>query len=81
VQLEAVPLDSRSAVPSLRLLNISKGMLDPFPATAGRPLCTDGMLEGTPRLSILHGRRRVGSIFRWDALSAFGSKYGAQIYT
>jgi len=42
-QLGAVPLDSKSAIQSLKLLSISKGKLDPFPAIAGRPLCIRGM--------------------------------------
>lgn len=42
-QLEAVPLVSNNAIQSLRLLSISTGMFDPFPAIAGRPLCTDEM--------------------------------------
>jgi len=42
-QLEAVPLDSSNAIQSLKFLSISKGVFYPFPAIAGRPLCTDGM--------------------------------------
>ena len=76
-QLEAVPLDSNNAIQSLRLLSISKGVFDPFPAIGGRPLCTDGTwicgCWKPHRDSRSYGVGRIiGSIIKKSIRSVFG---------
>jgi len=76
-QLEAVPLDSSNAIQSLKLLSISKGVFDPFPAIAGRPLCTDGMWicgcwKPHRDSRSYRVRRIIGSIIKKWSRSVFG---------
>lgn len=58
----------KSEIQSLKLLSITRGILNPFPEIAGRPWCTDGVdmwiLGTTPRFLILSGRRGIWSILK-----------------